>query len=160
MAIRKVVFWLHLTAGVVAGSIVLLMSVTGVLLTYERQILGWADRGKLRSEPPSGARRLAVNELREAVGRERGPMAGNAVLTVRSDPRELAGIRVGRERPIFVNAYTGRVVEGGSPAARAFFQKTVAWHRWLGVEGPGRATARAITGACNLAFLFLVPSGA
>ena len=33
------------------------------------------------------------------------------------------------------------------------------WHRWLGQEGAGRETGRAITGACNLAFLFLVLSG-
>jgi uncharacterized iron-regulated membrane protein len=34
------------------------------------------------------------------------------------------------------------------------------WHRWLGSGPEGRATARAITGACNLAFLVLVVSGA
>ena len=33
------------------------------------------------------------------------------------------------------------------------------WHRWLGATGEGRATGRMITGACNLAFLFLVVSG-
>ena len=35
------------------------------------------------------------------------------------------------------------------------------WHRWLGAsgEGQGRTVGRAVTGACNLAFLFLVVSG-
>jgi uncharacterized iron-regulated membrane protein len=36
--IRKIIFWCHLTAGVFAGVIILIMSVTGVLLAYERQI--------------------------------------------------------------------------------------------------------------------------
>ncbi len=33
------------------------------------------------------------------------------------------------------------------------------WHRWLGTNETGRAIGRGITGACNLAFLFLVVSG-
>ncbi len=34
------------------------------------------------------------------------------------------------------------------------------WHRWLAASGEYRTTGRAITGASNLAFLFLVLSGA
>ena len=34
--LRSVFFWSHLFAGVVAGLIILIMSVTGVLLAYER----------------------------------------------------------------------------------------------------------------------------
>ena len=41
---RKTIFWTHLVCGVAAGLVVLMMSVTGVLLTYERQMLAWADR--------------------------------------------------------------------------------------------------------------------
>ena len=45
MTLRKVLFWCHFTAGVCAGLVILLMSFTGVLLTYERQILAWAESG-------------------------------------------------------------------------------------------------------------------
>lgn len=160
MRIRKVLFWLHLVAGCVAGAIILLMSITGVLLTYERQILAWSDRGQLRADPPSGTHRLPVSELINEVTRQRGKLAENAMLTLRSDPREPAEIRIGRESVVYVNTYTGNVLTGGSASTRTAFQKITAWHRWLGVEGPGRATARAITGACNLAFLVLIVSGA
>ena len=50
MTLRTAFFWLHLTAGVVAGIIVLLMSVTGVALTYERQLIAWSDR-EFKSTP-------------------------------------------------------------------------------------------------------------
>ncbi|CAN5799823.1 hypothetical protein BH23GEM5_BH23GEM5_06000 [soil metagenome] len=40
---RTVLFWCHLSVGVLAGVVVLVMSVTGVLLTYQRQITAWAD---------------------------------------------------------------------------------------------------------------------
>jgi uncharacterized iron-regulated membrane protein len=33
------------------------------------------------------------------------------------------------------------------------------WHRWLGREGAGRATGKAVTGLANLLFLFMVISG-
>ena len=46
---RKILFWCHLLAGVTAGMIVLVMSVTGVLLTYEKQMTNWADKRAYRA---------------------------------------------------------------------------------------------------------------
>ena len=40
---RKVLFWCHLTVGVIGGFVILIMSVTGALLMYEKQITAWAD---------------------------------------------------------------------------------------------------------------------
>ncbi len=54
MTLRTTFFWLHLTAGVVAGIIVFVMSVTGVALTYERQLIKWSDR-EFKSTPNSSA---------------------------------------------------------------------------------------------------------
>ena len=161
MTFRKVLFWLHLVAGCVAGIIILIMSVTGVLLTYERQMLASADRGPVRiAAPPTGSR-LSVDELVSAVKRERGKLAGATMLTLRSDPREPAEFRAGREGAIYVNPYTGQVLPPvATSGTRAFLEKMRAWHRWLGVEGEGRTVAKAITGACNLAFLFLALTGA
>jgi len=160
MDIRKILFWLHLVAGCVAGAIVLVMSLTGVLLTYERQILAWSTRGALLSDPPAGAQRLPVSVLVESLRSKRPDLPANATLTLRSDPKESAEVRMGREGVLYVNTYTGEVMEGGASGTREFFQKMTSWHRWLGVEGPGRATAKAITGACNLAFLVLIVTGA
>ena len=41
--IRRVFFWMHLAMGVSAGIIIMLMSVTGVMLGYERQMIAWID---------------------------------------------------------------------------------------------------------------------
>jgi hypothetical protein len=43
MNFRKAVFWLHLFCGVITGIIVLIMSVTGVALTY-RRYFAWMQR--------------------------------------------------------------------------------------------------------------------
>src|SRR5262245_24555865 len=61
---RKVLFWCHLTVGVVAGLVILIMSVTGVLLAYERQVTYWADTRNYHVAPPSpDATRLSVETL-------------------------------------------------------------------------------------------------
>jgi uncharacterized iron-regulated membrane protein len=41
--LRSVVFWLHLPAGVLAGAVILVMSVTGVLLAFESRVVRWID---------------------------------------------------------------------------------------------------------------------
>ena len=161
MTFRKVLFWLHLVAGSVAGIIILIMSVTGVLLTYERQMLASADRGPVRIAAPPAESRLSVDELVSAMKREKGKLAGGTMLTLRSDPHEPAEFRAGREGAIYVNPYTGQVLPPvATSGTRTFLEKMRAWHRWLGVEGEGRTVAKAITGACNLAFLFLALTGA
>ena len=58
---RKVFFWLHLAAGVVAGLVIFIMAVTGTLLMYEKQMTAWFDQ---RSLPAVGAgARLPVETL-------------------------------------------------------------------------------------------------
>jgi uncharacterized iron-regulated membrane protein len=160
MSLRKILFWSHLTAGCAGGLIILTMSITGVLLTYERQILAKVERGPFRAAPPhQGASPLAVEELLARVAAERGGLPANAVLTRRSDASEPAELAVGREGALYVNPYTGQVLGNAATSWRKFFQEVTAWHRWLGAKGEGRTTAKAITGACNLAFLLLIVTG-
>lgn len=156
--IRSVVFWLHLAAGLLAGVVVFIMSVTGTLLMYERQITEWADRG-LRVAPPSpGAARLPVETLAARV-LETQPGKTPSVVTVQSDPAAPAAVSLGRELTVYLNPYTGDVLGEGSRKLRGFFRGLTDWHRWLGADGESRAAARAVTGAANLIFLVLVVSG-
>ena len=62
LPLRRFVFWMHLVAGVSAGLVILLMSVTGVILAYEKQIIRWADDV---SGPPAtpGQPRLPLEDL-------------------------------------------------------------------------------------------------
>ena len=157
--VRRVVFWMHLATGVSAGAVVLIMSVTGVLLTYEKQIIRWADTRTYREAPPTpDAQRLPIDRLVRAVSDSNGGAAATTV-TVWADRSAPVAVAIGT-RPVYVNPYTGAVLGGGAEKLRAFFRRMTDWHRYLGAAaGPGRVTGRAITGACNLAFLFLVVSG-
>lgn len=153
---RKALFWLHLCAGAAAGAVILVMSATGVLLTYERQITEWADGHRI-VPPAPGAARLGVEALAARVFEARG--AGASSLTLRTDPEAPAAFAFGRESTLFVDPYTGAVLGEGSKRARAFFRSVTDWHRWLGATGERRGAARAVTGAANLCFLFIVLSG-
>ena len=46
--LRTLIYWLHLLTGLSVGIVVLIMSVTGVLLTYEKQMTRWAGRRSFR----------------------------------------------------------------------------------------------------------------
>lgn len=155
---RKTIFWLHLTAGVCAGLVILVMSVTGVLLTYQRQILVWADHGSGVAPPSPGAVRLPPEDLLAKV-REQEKGAAPEGLTLYADPARPAAVAFARGRTVFADPYTGQVLGEGSQRARLFFRKVTEWHRYLALAGDRRATGKAVTGACNLAFLFIVVSG-
>jgi len=43
MSLQRILFWAHLCAGAVIGVVVLVMCVTGIGLTFERQIDQMAD---------------------------------------------------------------------------------------------------------------------
>lgn len=155
---RKLVFWTHLVTAVSAGLVILLMSVTGVLLTYQRQITAWADTRGLEAGPPSpGAARMAPDALLAAVAAAHPGTP--TTLKWAADADAPAQVAFGREKTLFVSAYTGQVLGEGSPGVRAFFRKVVALHRWVGGENENRELGKKISGAANLMFLFLVVSG-
>ena len=74
-------------------------------------------------------------------------------------PNAPVAVGLGREGNIYVNAYTGAILGAGSQGTRDFFRSMTDWHRWLAMSGEKRATGRAITGASNALFLFIVISG-
>lgn len=156
--LRKIIFWCHLPVGAIAGVVILIMCVTGVLLSYEKQIISWADTRSYRAAPPSPATKHLPVETLIARARDTRGTAPTAV-TIKSDPAAPAEIAFGRETTLFVNPYSGAVLGEGSRKVRSFFRSVTDWHRWLGAKGDNRNVARAITGACNLGFLFLVMSG-
>ena len=141
MTLRKLIFWPHLITGCLAGVVVLIMSVTGTLLMYEKQIVAWADEREYRSEPPTvGAARLPVEALINAAKQGKGVLPSQ--LTLRPDPQAPAMLSYGREGALYIDAYSGAILGPGSPKVRDFFRGVTEWHRWLGTAGAGRPGPR------------------
>ena len=155
---RKIVFWSHLVVGVLVAAVVVIMSATGVLLTYQKQMQYWADTRGLAGGPPTpAAPRLSADSLLATV--QTATNTAPAALLVRRSADAPAEITLGRDRKVFVNAYTGLVLGEGSAAMRNFFRSVTAWHRTLAATGDRRAVGRSFTGAANLGFFFIVVSG-
>src|SRR5580704_6405749 len=141
MNLRKLLFWIHLSVGCAAGAVVFIMSVTGALLAYERQIISWLDRSARSAPLTPDSHRLAI-EVLVAKSTAQSPGAPTAI-TLRSERAAPAEVSFGREHILLVDAYSGAVLGESSPRARAFFQTMEDWHRWLGASNEQRATARA-----------------
>ncbi len=128
MTLRKCLFWCHLAAGVSAGIVIFIMSVTGVLLTYERQIIAWADTRHYRAAPPSaGAPRLPMEAI-IAKAYDAEPGTAFTTVIVRADSSAPVGLGAG-QRMLYVNPYTAQVMGNGSPGVRRFFRLVTDWHR-------------------------------
>ena len=156
--LRTLIFWLHLLTGLSVGIVVLIMSVTGVLLTYEKQMTRWADARAMNGAPPApGAARLGVAQL---VERAQAASPGTpTTVTWRSRANAPVEVAFGRERTLFLDGHTGAVLGQGATGMRRFFRVITDWHRWLGREGEGRPLGKSITGLANVGFLFIVVSG-
>src|SRR5262245_11764325 len=152
--IRPVLFWAHLTAGVTAGLVILIMSVTGALLALQPQILDFLERDVRRVQPTVGAKPLSMQAIALSAAAAR-PGAQVASVTLERDANASANVAFGQAGNLFIDPYTGAILGEGATRARAIFRTLTDWHRWLGRNGDGRSTARSITGASNLAFLAL-----
>ena len=159
--IRKILFWSHLTAGVAAGIVILMMSVTGVLLTYEKQMVEWAERS-LHGVPPGDSPPLPtsvlVNKAKESGTARFGAFVPSQVVW-KSDPGAPVQIRAGRDQRLYLDAYEGTVLSEGFPRLESFLSSVRGWHRWFNLTGDDRRPGRQFTGAANLAFLFVLVSG-
>ena len=153
---RLVIFWIHLAVGVTAGIVIFIMSVTGVALTYEKQMIEWADRRAWTAPAAPGAHLPPETLLAAAaVARPEKPIG----LTLRADPAAPATVTLEGNAALLIDPYTGAIVGAPPAALRSFFRTMTTWHRYIGMEGASRATGKLITGVANLGFLFIVVSG-
>jgi uncharacterized iron-regulated membrane protein len=154
--VRSVVFWLHLTMGCVAGLVIFTMSVTGVLLAYERQISNWINT-------PTILQSQSNTSTQESLDSILATLNGNGLgipsdLVLHSGAKAPIEARYGRERTFYLNPWTAAVIGKPSETARKFFATVEQIHRSVGM-GMQSPSGRGTTGASNLIFLFILISG-
>ena len=108
MTLRKFIFWPHLIAGVLAGIVILVMSVTGVLLTYERQLIAWSDSHFQSTVTERYPQRVPVATVLQNLSAAH-PDVEPATVTFARDPRKPITIAAG-QRTFFADAYTGALL--------------------------------------------------
>ncbi|MFL2840914.1 MAG: PepSY-associated TM helix domain-containing protein [Pseudohongiellaceae bacterium] len=156
--IRKTIFWAHLISGVTAGLVIFMMSITGVLLTYERQIEKIFQRNDYLDNELRLPTALPIDKLIVKGEYVNSNLSIDSVI-VTNHPGAPLTLRAGRTFSIELNPFTGEEMHIGSPHLENFFRVVTNWHRWFNTNGDDRVLGRAITGLCNLIFLFLIFSG-
>ena len=157
MFLRRAIFWIHLAVGVTAAITILMMAVTGVILTYEAQLDRWALRD-YRADPAPGIAPLGLDEL---IARAAGKRPAGLVTSValERDPREPAVVELDDGATAHVDRFTGERLGDGDTRTRRFLRSVMYWHRWFALEGQYRIVGRTIMATANLGFLFLLVSG-
>lgn len=145
--IRKIIFWIHLGVGLVAGAILLVMAVSGCLLSFERQLIVMADGFDLRPESQT-------LDLKSLVG-GRAPTG----VILNSDPTQPLALQLNRTQTEFINPYTGESLGSGNTGVRGFFKTILTLHRSLGQDGELKPAGKAVIGAASLSLFLLLISG-
>ena len=158
MSLRSALFWVHLAVGIAAAVVILLLAVTGVILTYEAQLNEWA-LGGYRADPP--APDVAPLGLDELLARVTGGQPDGLVTSValKRDPREPAVVELDDGATVHVDRFTGQRLGDGDTRTRRFLQSVLYWHRWFALEGQYRIIGRTVVAVANVGFLFLLVSG-
>ncbi|MEM7704022.1 MAG: PepSY-associated TM helix domain-containing protein [Pseudomonadota bacterium] len=154
--LRSILFWSHLIVGLGVGTFVLIMSATGVVLTYERQIAEWAEQREDVAVAESAAL-LSLDQL-IAQSLERYPEEDHIFIRVVNRQGAAIPVWAGPNGNL-IHPVTGDVLRAGRGAVGEFFDFVTRLHRWLAVEGKRYDAARAVMNYCNLLFLFLIVSG-
>lgn len=157
-ALRKIIFWSHLACGLIAGVVIAIMSVTGVAITFEHELLDWLDRDVAHVVSPAGIAPKPLAELQAAVAHQ-FPAFKTTSIQIPRAPTEAYTFRAGRDATLYVDPYTGAAATPKSDAAHHVIEELIYWHRWLGAKDGPTSTARLVTGVCNAAFLGLCLTG-
>ncbi len=155
---HRLIFWGHLIIGLVAGLVILSMAVTGLIISYEAQLLDWANRDLRVTPPAAGSARLDIETLLAKVY-ETKPDLNPSGITWKADPAMPVTLSVGKEGIFFANPYTGQFLGEGHHACHDFFHAATDWHRFLTGTGLPKEVGKTITGAACLIFSLLLLSG-
>ncbi|BCU75813.1 PepSY-associated TM helix domain-containing protein [Luteolibacter sp. LG18] len=128
--LRRCLFWAHLATGVVAGIVILILAVTGILMSFETQIIGRAESKIVTAKAPATGTPAGPEEL-VAAYKASGTSGRPTTLLLSSDPEDPAVFQAGREGRQLFHPVTGESLGKGAEGTRRFFQVVVSIHRWL-----------------------------
>ncbi len=156
--IRRTLFWAHLGAGLVASLFIAVMSVTGILIAFEAELLAYLDRAVRHVEQPAGQAPQTIDVLLTQVRTvHAGFEAGS--LSVPSAPDEAYRLSTRGGKALYIDPYTGQATPPPSAGAHHVLHVMEEIHTSLALEGDAEPIGKFILGSANLAFVFLCVSG-
>lgn len=156
---RKVIFWVHLVSGLLTGIVIAIMSVTGIAIAFEHEILGFIDHkvSKITHTTDVGEP-LRIEDMLSKVRAEKQEFQP-VYFEYSNNIRDAVKIQNGKRQTLYVNPYTGEIKEPLSTSAHHVLHTLEEWHRYVGMSGKNRNFGKLITGVSNLVFLLLCLTG-
>lgn len=159
--IRKCLYQVHWLLGITLGLILVVIAITGTLMTFEDPVME-ALSHKVLEVAPREAPRLGPEAL---LARFRAQMPGAKPVALALKPAEGATARIlyrmpseTQKRHIYLDPYDGRIL--GDETGQAFFDGVLAVHRYLFFSGDAAKTVgRNIAGVAGFCLIFFVLSG-
>jgi sulfite reductase (NADPH) flavoprotein alpha-component len=159
--IKAALLQVHSIAGLVLALLLSLIALTGVIMSFEDEIVDHLNAG-IMQVAPRNAPALLPDEL---VARLKVvPDAGKVTaIMLSSDPSAAVHVRFARDeqgaRPssLYVDPYDGHVL--GVPRGEDFFATVRRLHRWLLIPGDAKGWGRQITGVAALGLIVMLISG-
>lgn len=159
--IKAALLQVHSIAGLVLALLFSLIALTGVIMSFEDEIVDHLNAGIMQVVPRTTPA-LLPDEL---VARLKAvPDAGKvAAIMLSSDPSASVHVRFARDQQgvlpssLYVDPYDGRVL--GVPRGEEFFATVRRLHRWLLIPGDAKGWGRQITGVAALGLIVMLVSG-
>ena len=155
--LRKFLFWTHLVVGICIGIVVFIMSATGVLLTYEAQIIDWDD-ARHSVVAKDNEQRLTTDQVLH-MARQLHPKENHIYIHWVNEKGRPIPIWIGPNRYL-ISPYSGEIIQTGQSTLIESLHFIKELHRWLAFEGKHQTIAKEVTAYSNLLFLFLIITGA
>jgi uncharacterized iron-regulated membrane protein len=149
--LRSAALKVHLYLGLTAGLVVTVVCLTGAILAFEPDIIKFGAPERFHVEG-SGAP-APVRQVLDSL-MTRLPEAKLSGITVYQDPQRPWEFNFGQAGRVYVDPFTGRILETGVRRP-PFFAKTQELHRWLLAPDVGRP----IVGIATICFVFILIAG-
>nr|WP_314399275.1 PepSY-associated TM helix domain-containing protein [uncultured Campylobacter sp.] len=155
---NKFLFNLHLILSIIFAIPLLLIGVTGAILSYQNELEELINLNSVKVEKTGEM--LSVEKILQSFSEQTG-VKQPARLVLQKNENEAVKIYANRSEAYLVNPYTAQII--GKDYGTAFVRTVMSLHRNLGLALSGDKTAgevgKQIVGASTVAMIILVISG-
>lgn len=159
MKLRRIIFLIHLTLGILTGLVGGLLAGTAVIMAFADSYLDVREGSKRRVIFDPLGQMLTLEEM---ASRVRGAHSGVNIdrIGIESDTGVAVEFYHGKTGLDYVNPMTGQLSPSDVvPLRRSLHKGVEQWHRFFGRSGDAKKTGQQLTSWFNVAFIPLLLSG-
>lgn len=160
---KKLWFKIHWILGVVAGVFLLLIGVSGAILSFQKEITRFINQDSFYITVPENKARLSTTELLNNF-QTKFPEAKISGITFSSDVESTSIISVESKdknarggKRYYVNPYDGEILP--DVKGNEFFTFIRMFHRWFALEGDLRAIGKQVVAISTICLIILSITG-